>query len=405
MPHIRTALRPLILALCVTLAQVFVAVALIAPEGPLWWRYTTLVQHDSYWFANIVDRGYDTTVPPISHKMMEVSNVAFFPAYPAMAAVVRRVFGVGTYDALLITAQAAAFGFWSYFFLLCERWGISPLLQFFGATAILSHPVAFFLVAAYSESLFLFGVIGFIYWSTSARRGSGVLAIVNGIVMSATRIVGLPCAAIPIVIALFRSGLTNVSGLVRGMIRPAILMAGAMLGGIGFFIYCAARWGRWDMYMLTQQAGWGIEPDYLALFKPSSYHWQIPHINDPVTVSQLTMAIGAVLFLAIGICELLPALRRKTQWQTRIGIYFAAFVIYYISISGVASVAMESMMRYDLVVHALIVLAFLHFLHQLPTPRRSVRALGMAATALLCAGGLSLQGWWIWNFTRGNWVA
>ena len=60
--------RPLILALFVTLLQVFVAVVLIAPEGPLSVRYDTLVQHDSYWFANIVDRGYETTVPPSATK-------------------------------------------------------------------------------------------------------------------------------------------------------------------------------------------------------------------------------------------------------------------------------------------------------------------------------------------------
>jgi hypothetical protein len=29
----------------------------------------------------------------------------------------------------------------------------------------------------------------------------------------------------------------------------------------------------------------------------------------------------------------------------------------------------------------------------------------MAVVALLGAAGLSLQGWYVWNFTRGNWVA
>ena len=63
------------------------------------------------------------------------------------------------------------------------------------------------------------------------------------------------------------------------------------------------------------------------------------------------------------------------------------------------------MLRYEFCVHALIVLAFLHFLHQLRTPPLLVRAFGMAAIALLSAAGLCLQGWYVWNFTRGNWVA
>src|SRR5204862_4733880 len=115
----------------------------------------------------IVNRGYGTTVPPIGYKTMEISNVAFFPAYPAIAALVHYVVRLGTTYALLITAQAAAFGFWSYFFLFCQRWNISPLLQFFGALSILAHPAAFFLFAGYSESLFLMALVGLIYWSTT----------------------------------------------------------------------------------------------------------------------------------------------------------------------------------------------------------------------------------------------
>ena len=64
-------LRPWSIGLLVTLIQLFVAVLLLAPEGPFSFRYQSLVQHDGYWFANIVDRGYQTIVPPINHKLME----------------------------------------------------------------------------------------------------------------------------------------------------------------------------------------------------------------------------------------------------------------------------------------------------------------------------------------------
>ena len=79
-------LWPLLAGLIITLLQLAMAMGLLAPEGSFSDRYATLVQHDSYWFMNIVDRGYQTIVPPIDHKVMEVSNVAFFPAYPAIAA-------------------------------------------------------------------------------------------------------------------------------------------------------------------------------------------------------------------------------------------------------------------------------------------------------------------------------
>src|SRR5205823_11580699 len=154
MTRLPRLLKPLLAGLIVTLLQLAMAVGLLAPEAPISDRYSTLIQHDSYWFMNIVDRGYQTIVPPIDHKVMEVSNVAFFPAYPAIAALFRYGFHIDTDTALLISAQLAAWGFWSYFFLFCKRWDVSPALQICGALLILAHPAAFFLVAGYSESLF-----------------------------------------------------------------------------------------------------------------------------------------------------------------------------------------------------------------------------------------------------------
>jgi len=183
------------------------------------------------------------------------------------------------------------------------------------------------------------------------------------------------------------------------------VMVGATLGAGSFFHYCLYRWGRWDLYMLTQQAGWAIFPDYLAVFKLSSYHWLIPALKNPTEASQMAMTLGALLLLAVIVCEMLPAIRRQAGWATRVGFYFCAVVIYYISVSGVASVEMESMLRYEFCVHALIVLAIVQFLHQIRIPPLWVRASGMAAMALLSAAGLSVQGWYVWNFTRGNWVA
>ncbi|MEY2489488.1 MAG: hypothetical protein QOC70_1430 [Verrucomicrobiota bacterium] len=403
-----SALRPLLAGLFVTLAQIFVAVVLLAPEGTLSFRYDTLIQHDSYWFANIIDRGYDTTVPPINHKMMEVSNVAFFPAYPALAALLHYGLRLSTHDALLITAQTAAWGFWSYFFLFCNRWNISPLLQFLGALGIVAHPAAFFLVAGYSESLFMMALFGFMYWSSAEGRAAKFLALLHGFVMSATRIVGIPCAAFPVVRAVVQNGWRGLSdaGSWPRRFAPAIAVTlGATLGAASFFLYCFVRWGRWDLYMLTQQAGWAIAPDYLAIFKGASYRWLIPALKDPTQASQMAMTLGAALFVAVVLCELLPAIRRSATWKVRIGFYFCAAIVYYISVSGVACVQMESMLRYEFCVHALIVLAFVHFLHQLRTPPPLVRAFGLAAIGLLSAAGLAIQGWYVWNFTRGSWVA
>src|SRR5215475_14288893 len=343
-------LRPLLAGLIITFLQLAMAMGLLAPEGSFSERYAALVQHDSYWFMNIVDRGYQTIVPPIDHKVMEVSNVAFFPAYPAIAAAFRHGLNISTGTALLITAQLAAWGFWSYFFFFCKRWNISPGLQICGALLIAAHPAAFFLIAAYSESLFLMALLGFIYWSTAEGRSAKVLAAAHGIVMSATRIVGIVCAAFPLVRSAFKTGW-------RGLLKPRkwlrenLAAVGltfvAACGGLVFFLLCQLRWGRWDLYMLTQAAGWGIVPDYLAVVRPESYRWLVPALNDPTEMSQLSMTLGAVLFVAIAVAELIPAIRRRADLPVRAGIYFCAFTIYYLSVSGVACVDMESMLRYE----------------------------------------------------------
>jgi len=408
MTRLPRLLKPLLAGLTITLLQLAMAVGLLAPEAPISDRYSALVEHDSCWFMNIIDRGYQTIVPPIDHKVMEVSNVAFFPAYPAIAALLRYGLDIDSNTALLITAQLAAWGFWSYFFLFWKRWNVPPAVQICGALLIAAHPAAFFLVAGYSESLFLMALLGFIYWSTAEGRSAKFWAAAHGIVMSATRIVGLVCAAFPVVRSAFETGW-------RGLFEPrewlrknsaAIGMTlVAACGAVGFFVYSQLRWGQWNIYMLTQAAGWGIVPDYLAVFKPGSYRWLVPALNNPTEASQISMTVGALLLVGIALCELLPVIRRQAGLPTRIGIYFCAAGIYYLSVSGVARVDMESMLRYEFAVHALIVLAFLNFLRQFRTPPMFARAFGIAAVALFSAAGLCVQGWYVWNFMRGSWVA
>jgi hypothetical protein len=384
------------------------AMALLAPEKAIADRYSALVQHDSYWFINIVDRGYQTVLPPIDHKVMEVSNVAFFPAYPAIAASIRKIFNISTGAALLITAQLAACGFWAYCFLFWKRWKVAPSLQICGTLLVLANPAAFFLIAGYSESLFLMALLGFIYWSTAEGRTAKVLASLHGVIMSATRIVGLVCAGFPVVRSVFQTGwrgLRNPLNWLRENRAAVGLTFVAACGGIAFFVLCQLRWVHWDLYMRTQAAGWGIVPDYLAVVRPESYRWLVPALNDPTEMSQLSMTLGAVLLVAIAICELIPPIRRKAGLPVRAGIYFCAVTIYYLSVSGVACVDMESMLRYEFSVYALIVLAFMNFLRQFRMPPMWVRAFGTAAVALVSAAGLCVQGWYVWNFTRGHWVA
>ena len=55
-------------------------------------------------------------------------------------------------------------------------WNVSSALQICAALLILAHPAAFFLVAGYSESLFLMALLGFVYWSSAEGRSAKILA-------------------------------------------------------------------------------------------------------------------------------------------------------------------------------------------------------------------------------------
>ena len=172
---VSASLQCFIAALILTLAQIGIAVCVVAPPAwPLSDRYASLIQHDGYWFANIVDRGYGTTVPPIDHKVMEVSNVAFFPAYPRLArARSVRSFICNTSRALLLTAQTRGLGFLELFLsLLRTLEPIADCFSFFGALRSSLIRRRFYLIAGYSESLFLMSLVGFIYWSSAEGRAA-----------------------------------------------------------------------------------------------------------------------------------------------------------------------------------------------------------------------------------------
>ena len=70
MNDVSPSIKCLIFGLLITAAQIALAIGVLAPPGSFAQRYATLVQHDGYWFANIVDRGYATTIPPADHKVM-----------------------------------------------------------------------------------------------------------------------------------------------------------------------------------------------------------------------------------------------------------------------------------------------------------------------------------------------
>ncbi|MEX0977758.1 MAG: mannosyltransferase family protein, partial [Pirellulales bacterium] len=189
--------RLLASALAITLVQVVgvLALAAMSGAGTPGGAFESLCRWDGALYLHIAEHGYRTTVPPTPGDL-DRSNVAFFPGYPLVARWIGDLSGgaLSMRAALVVTAQLAAWGFWSYWLLFVARWRVARPWALLATLAVALHPAAFFLVVAYSESLFLFGLLGFLYWVTLDLKKHWPLAAVHGAVMTATRLGGLPVA-------------------------------------------------------------------------------------------------------------------------------------------------------------------------------------------------------------------
>lgn len=345
---------------------------------------------DCLWYWHIAEQGYRSTLPPASQNP-DRANVAFFPATPLVARAVRAVTGVSWPMALLLVSWLAAVGFWCYLLALLADWGIRPWVTAFAVFAIFAHPASLYLVAGYSESLFLMAVLGFIYWSGCARHKEGtfgiarVMAAMHGFTMSASRIVGIPLAGYPVVRSIVLSFLTR-KILGRTLGRDVILSAIATAGGIAFFVFCQLKFGQWSLYLETQQIGWGLGKDYLLPLHLSDYRWS--GANPKVVM------ICALTLLAVMLAEVALRHRSREQnperWSARLSALCLALGIFYISASGTASANFVSFVRYSLAVVVILVLIAADLWSLARLPRRIELVI---AVALFVGFSFSLVRW------------
>jgi hypothetical protein len=325
-----------------------------------------LTQWDSHWYLGIVRRGYQFV--GFDKIAYEQSNVAFFPGYPLAVAIMSRLLGVEPELGLYLTAQLFCWLMWIYLFLFYRRWQIPTLWQVLASLIILVYPSSFYLVVGYSESLFVASLLGFFYWSMDLNSlRAALLAGAHGLAMSATRIVGLPVALLP----LLRLGEGS-----RRWFWTAGAAVLALLGGLSFFLYCQLRFGRWDLYIEMQRYFTGVQANYQALFQASTYvlspeRWQVLlSPSAPVkdaglwsdALSQLFVSVTLGSLVVTGLLDGLSVLVGKSRrWQERLGFHLAAWAMFYIAVAGMSPLGQRSMIRYCLPVHIVQVLALVHW--------------------------------------------
>ena len=288
------------------------------------YAYSKLFQWDSEHYQEIVENPYTE------------ESAAFFPSYSIFSRVLSII--MPSKYAMIITAQIACVLFWFCFIILLRKWGIPIALPI---ALVIAHPASFFLVVAYSESVFCASIICFIY---STYTSKNLLAIISGITMGLTRIVGLPMSILPILLK-----------------KTRIASIGPILGVIIFFLFLFIRFGNWDQYLIAQQTGWSFKTDYLFFLHPPKWLF-FPWAYTKNVIVDYT---GSTIIVDPN---------ANSRWITSITLYLSllstivgkrviaicAIGMFYICLAAMIDNALQSMMRYMLVIHVLIVLATAH---------------------------------------------
>ena len=142
-----------------------------------------LVVWDGRWYADIVEKNYqyngDVTIQ---------QNIAFYPAYPAVAFLFSQLLGINAQQALLTVNNLAVFLAMVVIFVLGRRAGLSSDRALLAIALFSFNPFSIFLAAAYSEGLFIF-LVAVTIWLLQNNKYWWA-AVVGGLI-TATRAPGL----------------------------------------------------------------------------------------------------------------------------------------------------------------------------------------------------------------------
>ncbi len=392
----RSFLGTATLAVAIQMALVVV----LAPGSSIEERYERLLNWDSVHYEQIVREGYILPDRPLDsitggdiHGFQ--ANVAFFPGYPIFTRIVSYTVGIAPKKALLLVSFLASIVFWVYFQLLLKRTGATRRVERFCMAFALVHPCSFFLIAGYTESFFLMMLFGFYFWADVGvpepkRRSLKklVLASLHGFGTTSTRIVGAGVIAAPLI---------NRKVLQKPWYALAVALLSS-LGAVSFFAYCHWRFGEWNLYMRLNEVGWGNFRDWFAILKPWNYVPRFFFEDTVISLNRASLPLSGALF-AIALLR-----ERKLGWQGfegRAGLYFSAFLMFYIAVCGKALASFDSMIRISLpVVFTQILILAALFPNGISLRRKRAWA---ARAGIFFA--FATQVWFIYRFTRGGWIA
>lgn len=136
---------------------------------------------DSKWYVNIVNNGY-------WFQLGQESNVAFFPLYPLLMAVVMPLAGQDAVLSGIVVSNLCLFLALIYLYQLALLEFGDEAIAFRTIYYLAAFPTAFYFSAVYTESTFLLFSVATVYY---ARQQAWGWAALMGLLASASRIVGV----------------------------------------------------------------------------------------------------------------------------------------------------------------------------------------------------------------------
>ena len=199
---------------------------------------TAWERFDALWFLRIADSGYYLTD----------QSAVFFPGYPLTIRAVSTILGGHPLAAGLLISHLATFGsLVLLYFLSASEWGERVARRAVLYLAV--FPTSFFLLAPYSEALFLFLVLLSLW---AARRGKWEIAGLAGMGASGTRNLGVLLVLPLLTEALQRFRERRDSAEVTRAVLWSLLAAG---GAVAYLAWSQHFFGSWAA-PLQQQETW-----------------------------------------------------------------------------------------------------------------------------------------------------
>jgi len=250
---------------------------------------------DTGWFHCIARSGY---FGPACADGGTVERFAFFPLYPVLARWVAWLAGGGVISdgtvtfGLWLVAAAASFAAVLALFRLVEHEGGTELARRASLLLVLG-PYALFMVASYSESLYLATAIAAWYACTRRRY---LLCAGLGILATLSRASGL--FLVPALLVLYL--VTTLRGGRRLRWRDGILVACSGLGVIGYWGWLASRTGDPMAWFHAQDKGWHRSTRWpwdtllnqgVHVLREPRWDWQVQAVIELVFAAALCVAI------------------------------------------------------------------------------------------------------------------